>query len=203
MKNLRMPPFLQDVLGAEQPVATLYLVAGFGLSIPALLLLLDPVLFGDLPLWRSGLALVLIADIAAGCVANFTPATSAFYAQRPSNRKVFIAIHLHIVILALLLDEAIVQTVVVWACTIAGTILVNGLARNPLQPVTGGFILAAGLVGTSLFATTSPVMLAVMQLFLLKLVYAFAVDHYGHAREMEASAAPLQGMAVKRESPHD
>jgi len=179
MKVIPIPAFLHDVLGDSQSAGALALIAAFGTAVPALLFAMQPDLFSAIPLWRSALAILLIVDIAAGCIANFTPGTSAFYAARPLNRWIFIAIHVHIIAVALLLGTGITEAIAVWTYAMAGTVCVNALAGNRLQPVTGGFVLAAGLTGTTLWGTGSPALLVVMQLFLLKLVYAFAVDHYG------------------------
>lgn len=162
-------------------MVVLALILLFGLSVPGLLIATSPELVAEVPRWRSVVAVLLILDIAAGCIANFTPATSAFYAQRPLNRWVFIAIHVHIIAVALLLGADLTSATALWIYAISGAIFVNALAGNRLQPVAGAIVLAAGMVGTSLWAAASPAMLAVMQLFLLKLVYAFAVDHYGDA----------------------
>lgn len=181
MAVVSVPPFLQDVLGTSQHAAVLVLIVSFGVCVPVALIIACPALFTGLPLWRSGLAVLLILDIAAGCIANFTPATSSFYATRPLSRWIFIAIHGHIVAVALLLGTDIISAIAVWAFAVVGAGFVNALIGSRLQPMAGALVLATGLVGTGLLVPASPVMLAVMQLFLLKLVYAFAVDHFGDA----------------------
>lgn len=186
MVEISIPPLLHDVLGTRQRVGVLVLIPAFGLAVVAVLAVAGPHLFVGLPLWRGIAAALLILDIAAGAIANFTPATNGFYAARPMNRRIFIAIHVHVIAIALLLGRDPVPAILLWAYAIAGASGVNALAGNRLQPLAGGLVLAAGLAGTALWAGDDPAMLAVMQLFLLKLVYAFAVDHFGDAGPVAA-----------------
>ncbi len=178
MRSVRIHPHLHDVFGEEQPVAYLAAILLFGAAVAAVFALSAGPLLADLAWWRAALALVFVLDIAAGCVANFTPSTNDFYAARPHNRWVFIAIHVHIVVLALLLGSGIAAAVVVWAYTIAAAALVNRLAGQGAQTFVGGLLLAVGLTGLPLLPGLTPAMMAISGLFMLKVLFSFAVDHY-------------------------
>lgn len=171
---------LQDVFGEAQQPAQLISILGFGIAVPAILAVTSPEIVGSVALWRGLLALLLVLDIAAGCVANFTRGTSDFYARQPRNRWVFIAIHVHVVAIAALLSLDLTASIAVWGYTIAAAILVNLLAGTPSQTFAGGLLLAIGLTGIALWPGLSPFMSAVCALFMLKVLFSFAVDHYRH-----------------------
>ncbi|MBK5570429.1 hypothetical protein [Ensifer sp. SSB1] len=181
MRSLRIHPQLHDVFGKEQPPAYLLAIFLFGLGVAAAFALWSWPLLVALPWWRPALALVLVLDIAAGCVANFTPSTNDFYAARPRNRWIFIAIHFHVVIVALLVGTGFGASVAVWAYTIAAAAVVNALAGRAVQTFVGGLLLAVGVAGLPLLPGLTPAMTAVSGLFMLKVLFSFAVDHYHRA----------------------
>ncbi|GAE05312.1 hypothetical protein JCM10914_1408 [Paenibacillus sp. JCM 10914] len=95
----------------------------------------------------------------------------------------FIAIHVHIIIIALLLNADIGYAVGIWAYTIAGTFIVNALIGKPSQRFVGGLLLSIGIGCTFLLSNIQPYMLTVGTMFMLKVLFSFAVDHYGEAVE--------------------
>ncbi|WVT71876.1 hypothetical protein QM996_09985 [Sinorhizobium chiapasense] len=178
MKSLRIHPHLHDVFGEQQPPAYLLAILLFGVCVAAVFALSSWPLLAALSGWRAALALLLVLDIAAGCVANFTPSTNDFYAARPRNRWIFIAIHVHVIAVAALLGAGLGASVAVWAYTIAGAAVVNLLAGHAAQIFVGGLLLAAGLAGLPLLPGLTPAMTVVSALFMLKVLFSFAVDHY-------------------------
>lgn len=181
MKLLNIPAFLHEVFGERQTIAAICVILLFGGSMTAALRLLYPELTDGLPVWRSALALALIFDVCAGCAANFTASTSNFYAQRRTHRIVFIAVHLHIVLIALLLGVDLTAAVAVWAYTVCGAAAVNALIGQPRQRFIAGLLLAIGVGGVTLLPSMQPYMVTASLLFMLKVLYGFAVDHYGRA----------------------
>lgn len=182
MNQIRIPSFLHDVFGEKQPLGFLLAILLFGGLLTVALYLLFPELTSDLPVWRSGLALLLIFDIFSGCIANFSPATSNFYAARAMNRIVFIAIHFHIIVVALLLHSNIGYSIAVWAYTIGGAFVINALIGRQSQRFVAGLLLCVGLGCLPLLPEIKPYMLITCLLFILKVLYSFAVDHYDQAR---------------------
>ena len=179
MKSLRIPSYLHEVLGERQSVASVLTITGFAALMTAALLLRYPALHEDVAVWRSVLALLLIYDICAGCIANFTASTNRYYAERPRLRLIFIAVHVHLVLVALLLGTSLSAALWAWGYTVVCAFVVNAAARGGRQVLTGGLLLAAGLGWMPMIYAAEPHMLIVSLLFMLKVVYSFGVDHYG------------------------
>ncbi|MER3390534.1 MAG: hypothetical protein RJQ01_10925 [Microcella sp.] len=185
MSAVRIPSGLHEVLGERQSRLALVLIAA---AAAAAVLALAPAL-ADVPVWRAALAALMVADIGAGAIANLTRGTTDFYAARPGLRWVFIAVHAHLPLVALLLDLALTPTLLAWAATIIAATVVNLLQGHPEQRVVAGVLLAVILCTLPLLPEQSPVLLIVSALFALKVVYAFAVDHRREARE-QSTAVP-------------
>lgn len=123
------------------------------------------------------LGFVLVWDVLAGCIANFTYGTNQYYAARDTSRWVFIAIHFHIIAIAWLLDGPLLSSVWVWGYTIASAIAVNVLKGHRLQLFVAANFVCMGLMFIFLLAMPAWFSLVSM-FFLLKVVLSFAVDHY-------------------------
>jgi len=177
MKQIRIPSYLHEVLGERQSVASILAVLGFAVLMSAALFFRYPVLYDGLASWRSVLAIVLIVDICAGCIANFTSGTNRYYAERPRLRLVFIAVHVHLVLIALLLGTSLSAAIGVWLYTIICAFVVNACANHSHQVLIGGLLLAAGLGWVPMVYAAEPHMLIVSLLFMLKVLYSFSVNH--------------------------
>ena len=172
-----IPPVFKEVLGSRQSAGALLCIA--------LLTALAATLWGfnigsdaaSVSLWRQVLAWLLMLDIAAGAVANFTPGTNAFYAERPVWRWGFIAIHVHLPLVGWLLGLPLVPLLWVWAYTIGAAALVNLCAGRHWQAVLAGTLMGAGVLGVTLLPL-SPWLMSLAILFMIKVMYAFAVNHY-------------------------
>lgn len=173
-----IPRFLHEVLGEAQSPGELAAILGAGVGLPVLVAAAFPELTAGLPGWRSALAYLLIADIGAGCVANFTQGTSNYYAARPRERLIFIAVHVHPLILAGLLGTGFGGAFLAWAYTTLGALGVNALHGRRRQPFAAGALLTAGVVVITMGAGLPTPLLAVALLFMIKVLVAFAVDHY-------------------------
>jgi hypothetical protein len=188
MKQIRIPPFLHDVFGEKQTTGSILTILLFGGILTAALYWVFPEMTNHLPAWRSAATLLLIFDIFSGCLANFTASTSDFYAARKTNRIVFIAIHFHIVLVALLLQSDIRHSLAVWAYTMISAFLVNALIDKRSQLFVAGLLLSAGLGFMPMLPGIPPYMLIISLLFMLKVMFSFAVDHYGKARHDSGEA---------------
>lgn len=182
MKQLRIPSFLHDVFGERQSIGSIVTILLFGGLLTAAFCWRFPEFAAGLPAWRIILAVLLIFDIFSGCIANFTASTSNFYAVRSTNRLIFIAIHFHVVLVALLLDVDLWFSIGVWAYTIAGALVVNALIGKPSQRFIAGLLLSAGLGWIPMLPDMQPYMLMICLLFMLKVLYGFAVDHYAKSK---------------------
>lgn len=176
--TIRMPSYLHDVFGESQTIGELFTILFFGVGFATLLFFAYPEMTRSLPLWRSTIAYLLVVDIFAGCVANFTRSTNNYYAARDKQRLAFIAIHVHIVIVAWLLGIGLWNAIIVWGYTISGAFVVNALKDSQFQKFVGGVLLALGISITVLGTETPRYFLMISLLFMLKVLFAFAVDHY-------------------------
>lgn len=79
MKQIIIPSFLHDVFGKKQSLVSIFTILLFGGLLTAILYWMYPEMTSNLPVWRSALSLLLIFDIFAGCIANFTLSTSNYY----------------------------------------------------------------------------------------------------------------------------
>ena len=181
--TIRIPPFLHDVLGESQTVGEVLAIVAFGVGLTTLLFIGFPEMTQGLPLWRSAIAYLLVVDIFAGCVANFTYSTSNHYAAHNKKRLIFIAVHIHILIVAWLLGVDFLPAFVIWGYTIAAALVVNALKENRRQLFVAGVLLATGISVTVLWIETPKYFLVISLLFMMKVMFSFAVDHYGKAKE--------------------
>lgn len=177
--TVRIPAPLHEVLGEHQTRMELAVVATFGAAVTVLILLTHRDLLAGVATWRTLLAGALILDVAAGTAANLTHGTSRYYARRPRQRLVFIAVHVHLLAIAWLLGAPLGPAVAVWAYTILAALAVNRLCGSTRQTFVGGVGLALGLVFVVMLTPSlGPLLAAVAALFLIKVAFAFAVDHY-------------------------
>lgn len=188
MRTLQIPPTLREVFGKSQQPWQLAVVIVVGAVVAAALALATPDAWSHLPWWRRLIAFVLVLDIVAGCLANFTRGTNDFYAASATRRWVFLAVHVHVLVLAWALQQSLVQAGAVWAYSLAGASLVNTLKGRDSQLFVAGAWITSGLAGIVVLLPAPPPLVAVYLLFMLKLVFSFGVDHYG-ARAARATAA--------------
>lgn len=164
-------------MGEEQSPVSLATIAAFGVVATLAIFWLDQG-WREVGNWRVVLGALLVFDISAGCIANFTPGTNRFYAARPRARHIFIAIHVHLLVVAFLLDWPMGWAATVWIYTIAASAFVNSMGHSSLQPIVGAFLTALGLIVAAALGPEPLGMMIVSQLFIMKLVYGFAVNHY-------------------------
>ncbi|MFC4598149.1 hypothetical protein [Cohnella hongkongensis] len=182
MKPVRIPSYLHDVFGETPAKGAMAGILLFGGLLTAALYWRFPDMSDRLPAWRIGLALLLIFDIFAGCIANFTESTSNYYAERKRHRIVFLAVHIHLVLVALLLGTDIGHATGVWVYTIAGAFVVNALIGRSSQRYAAALLLSAGLAALPMLPGMPPYMLIVCSLFMVKVLFGFAVDHEAWAK---------------------
>ncbi len=190
MTLLAIPSPLHDVLGERQSRLAIALIAG---AAAVAVLTVAPAL-AEVELWRGILAALLIADIAAGAVANLTSGTNDYYSARPRHRWVFIAVHIHLPLVALLLDLPLVPALLAWGATIVAAVIVNTLHGHLEQRVVAGTLLAAIVCALPLLPEQRPALLIVSALFAAKVAYSFAVDHRAEARDAGSPPSPREAL---------
>lgn len=177
--SITMPKALHEAFGERQQPLHLAFIIGFGGAVSAFAFSLYAEIFAYLSLWKSLLALVILFDIAAGCVANFTPGTNSYYTTRPGHRWAFIAMHVHLPLFALLLGEPMAATLALWFFTIMVATVVNLQRNSDNQRVIAATLVLIGLLVVLFGGVFTPLVALTGMLFLIKVAYAFAVDHQG------------------------
>lgn len=177
-KRIQVPASLHEVFGESQSVGELAATLLFGLGLAVGLFLWFPEMTRDLPLWRSGLAFLVILDVFAGSAANFTRSTNDYYAARGKLRLVFIAIHVHLLVIAWLVGIPMGQAFMAWGYTILGAYVVNAFHGSQYQRFVAGLLLCGGIAFILMVLDFPRYFLVISLLFLVKILYSFAVDHY-------------------------
>jgi hypothetical protein len=74
------------------------------------------------------------------------------------------------------------HAVIIWGYTIGSAFVVNALKASQLQVFAGGVLLSAGIAVAVLAAEVPKYFLVISLLFMIKLLFSFAVDHYGQVQ---------------------
>jgi len=171
-----MPEFLHEVFGEQQSAVELICVVVFAVFGSIIIYSLTDF---ELPLWRVAVGFILIADVLAGCIANVSFGTNAFYASRAKNRFIFITIHIHILLIAWLLNESLTIAVSVWLYTIVSAFFVNALQGKVIQNFVAANLMCYGIF-MLIYLSLPMWFLMVCIFFMIKVLFSFAVDHYQH-----------------------
>lgn len=171
---------MHDVLGQRQTGLALTAVAAALVGATVVFAALQEGL-SHVAIWRRALAFLLFLDIAAGAVANFTAGTNTHYAQSARRRWVFIAVHLHLPVFALLMGFVVAPYLLLWACVIVSVCGLNLGFAQPQQRVLAALVTVLGIMTLPLLGL-APLGEVAAALFIIKLCYAFAVDHAGGTR---------------------
>ncbi|KQB05454.1 hypothetical protein CGT94_17210 [Vibrio metoecus] len=179
MKYFLIPKSLHEVFGEKQSLIEIACTAMFALvgSLLIYLQLYRPIAHENI--WMIVLGFVLVADVLAGCIANFSQGTNKFYSERPKGRLLFIAIHIHILAIAWLLSAPLDYALLIWAYTIISALVVNALKGSHFQLFISASLMCSGLLVLMLFPL-STWFLIVSTFFMIKVMFSFAVDHYGY-----------------------
>ena len=177
MNYFKVPEFLHDVFGEKQSILEVFASILFALIGTLLIYSLFDIESSHINSWRIILGFILIADVLAGCIANFTKGTNNYYATRAKNRLIFIAIHIHIILIALLLDAPLVSSILIWIYTIISASIVNTLKGKVIQSFIAANLLCYGIF-LVIYLSLPMWFLIVSLFFMMKVIFSFAVDHY-------------------------
>jgi hypothetical protein len=184
MKTVDVPKFFHEVFGKRPTVIELVLTLAFGIGMSLLELACTHLEWSGLEAWRLLLLMVIVLDINCGIVANFTFSTNAHYKASPAARLIFIAIHVHPLLLALAFGGYWTACLYTWGYTIAAGLFVNVLISHPAQRTVAAASACFGVgMLILLFAGIPKLLLITLVFFNLKVVYGFAVDHYAGRRD--------------------
>lgn len=181
MKYFKTHSFFHEVFGEKQ--SALEVVCTIAFAILGTCLVYSVADF-ELHDWKVALAFVIIADVLAGVIANFSLGTNQFYAARPKNRIAFIAIHIHIVAIAWFLQAPMDAALITWVYTICSAFLVNALKGKTYQKFIGANLMCYGML--LLIYLQLPMWFLIVSLFfMVKVVFSFSVDHYHKVEKLK------------------
>ena len=177
-KMIKMPKFFHDILGEESHVISLFLITGVSAVIMGWLAFAEGDIFIQNGRIKGAVVFLLLLDVIAGTIANFTKGTNDYYAARPANRWVFIAVHVQPILIAWLLGFPLKNAIIIWGFTILSVSLVNVLKGTLHQRVVAGALMSLGIfLSLILYKDSSMVMLLMSIFFVIKVIYSFGVDH--------------------------
>lgn len=178
---VKIPSQLREVLGTHQSgiaLSSIGLMTLFGCYVVYVLFVRQHSL-PDVAWWQLAIGDLLIIDVIAGCVANFTKGTNDYYKARSQSRWVFIAIHVHIIVIAWAYNIALNESAIIWGYTVVTAAILNTLYGHKSQALIAivFVLLGAGVIAS----LSSPLWFqCIAGLFLVKVCYAFSVDHYAN-----------------------
>ena len=178
MRIWTVPKFFRDILGETTEPLTLALIVVVTVIVMSVLTVEGGALFVENGLVRGGLAFILIADVIAGTIANFSKGTNDFYAKRSLNRWIFIVVHVHPLVIAWLLRFSLKEAWILWGYVILAAVVVNLCMGKAYQRILAASLTSIGLLLVLVIYKDLPTVMIVMALFfVLKLVFSFCVDH--------------------------
>ena len=196
-----VPAALQEFLGHRQTKVEAFSVLSLGVLLTVIYAALFLGFIGHanyldsgLPTWRLVVGVLLASDIFFGAVANFSRGTNAHYSGAEDSKKrwIFIVAHWHISILCWLWHPEDMDALTFCAGLNLFTLLCAAFVNtqrdypNALQRFIGGatmvsssFLLVSLAVRPELGGRLPQELWPVCFVFHVKVMYAFAVDHYG------------------------
>lgn len=180
-QKLKIPSFFHDVLGENPLVHHILLILLFGVGLTLAVILKYPNSYLEIERWRAILAFTLVFDVLAGCISNFTESTNNYYSKSKSKRLIFISIHVHLLVIAFLLNTSIINAVMIWMYTIICSFIINEI-ESKNQVFIGGFFLSTG-IGWILMLEMEKYMTIISIMFMMKVLFSFSVNHYAGYKE--------------------
>ncbi|MFC3417937.1 hypothetical protein ACFOLA_00275 [Salinicoccus hispanicus] len=177
-KTFPVPKSLHELFGRRTTKVELAIVLISCILLSSLLLFHAYDEWSDLAVWQEILLVILTLDITGGVVANVTKGTNEYYQTNHKARLVFLAVHVQPLILGWILGNLLLGTII-WIFSIITVLVITRIGERRLQRTAG---MASALVGLSilmLLADTHLILNGLLALYILKLVFSFAVDHDG------------------------
>lgn len=180
---IKVPKFFHDILGEETHFVSLLTIGVVTIAVMGWLTMSEGDVFIRSGIIRGAFAFIFLADIIAGTVANFTKGTNDYYAARPVNRWIFIAVHIQPILISWLLGGSIINAFLIWGFTIFSVSVVNILKGSIHQRVVAGALMGMGIfMSLNLYSEASLVFLTMSVFFVIKVIYSFGADHEGGAK---------------------
>lgn len=172
MKTVKIPGFLRELHGELALLPELVLVYLMASAAGILTWFTN----ASLSLIPRILAALILADVAGGVVANFTPSTRLYYRDRPRLRPVFLALHvLHILALVWAFPGEWSRLVWIGACAIGGSFLLLSRRLLALRPALALGFTVTGILPLGLSPVPPSAVLLFIPLFGVKLLAGFSL----------------------------
>lgn len=193
MKQITIPKFFHELFGKKQNPLELALVILFTLLATLTVAWQDTTYWQSYSLLQHVILWLLYLDITGGVIANLTHGTNSHYNHHPKERWLFIAIHIQPLLLALVLSSSMTTATLLWLYTIVSASIVNATRHLSTHRTLAGFLMAFGLVGLLTTSPALPTHITILyMLYIIKVIYCFAVDHQLTTRKQEASNDPAE-----------
>ncbi len=179
MKSIQIPKFLHEVFGKESTIIELTLTLVFAILSTIILLTKTYSEWKGLEIFQIVVILIMAFDISGGVIANFTFSTNNQYKENARARLIFIAIHVQPLIMAFILGGYYLPCALTWGYSIMSAFIVNKCANHPAQRTIGAEFMAFGILWLILFFYDLPkFLLVILIMYLIKVSFSFAVNHY-------------------------
>jgi len=177
VKYIKINDFFHDVFGKKQSIVELIAIFLFCFIATYFIFANYSWDTQEIITWKIIAAFILVADIMAGCIANFTFSTNEHYVKQSKKRLYFILFHIHLLVISFLLDAYFVYAFIFTVYTIGAACIVNALMGKRLQRFIAANLVFYGLILILYF--TLPLWFILISLFfMIKLIFSFSVNHY-------------------------
>jgi hypothetical protein len=174
-KKIRIPKILHEIHGEETNLATIICTYLAGIIVAAVffLALNKP----EIPFWKTLVLSVVMLDVGAGAVANFSYSTNKYYEDNHRLRLPFILIHIfHPAIMAWLMPKYLIYFLFCYLFTATGAIIVNAIRKYEIQNIVASLLVASGIT-ISIFCLVldDRILYTFGCLFMIKIILGFSV----------------------------
>lgn len=184
MKYIKVNKHFQEALGEFQTKSQLALIIGFSIIASGFTFWSGQDVFLHLVWWKQVLVALLVIDIFAGYIANATEGTDNYYAQSAKRRWVFIAIHIHIIVLSwCFVWQDILPVLSVWIFTIGSSTVINVFRIQNFHKPFAIFCVGIGVFVLYSFDWNNSILKITSFFFLMKVVLSFSIHHFNTKKE--------------------
>ncbi|OHX64556.1 hypothetical protein [Flammeovirga pacifica] len=129
----------------------------------------------ELPIWKSILFLLMLSDIFAGAIGNFTKSTQDHYKNDTKKRVTFLLMHiLHISLLVVAVGH-VWFGIGLFVYTIAAGLLVNASKTVKQQEINAASVICLGFLLFYVAFPAPKILIWLPAVFLIKLVMGFSI----------------------------
>jgi len=167
-----------EILGMQTTLLEINLILVPSLLVTMMLFYTNWNNMSGLPWINLVIIFLLVVDLAAGVIANFTYGTNKYYSSRPKLRRIFIAVHVQPLVFSWLTGLYWTQFLVVWFYTAIIALVIDSLSGHSSQRPLAAAALTVGIAALVLFANLPTYFMLILALYMIKLILSFPVDHY-------------------------